>query len=877
MAILKQSLTFIIFAVFASSALYAQNTETNAVRADSTANTAVSAPDYPMMDYNSPKPYIINNIDVIGIKYLIPDILVATSGLKKGDVIYLPGNAVSQAISKLWDQRYFSDVNIIAQPVGDSVNLEIYLQERPRIYKWGFEGINKSQATTLTEELKLKRGTELSDYVLDKNIHLIKKHYGEKGFLNTEVTPRITNDSLIRNGVNVTFVIDRKDRVRIGEIVFEGNDNFTDKRLRRTMKKTNQVGINIFKSFKLNDKDYENDKDNIVDFYNSQGYRNAAIVNDSIYAMNEKRIGIKIDIDEGNQYFIRNVTWTGNTVYPTEFLEAVFAIKKGDIYDKKLIDSRLGLGKEENPEDPTQVKSMYQNQGYLFSMVEPTEVVVGRDSIDINIKIFEGKQFTINNVEITGNIKLDDEVIRRDIYTRPGELYNRALIMRTLRELAQTQQFDQSGPAIPMPTPISNDLVDITWALNESAGDKFDISGGIGQGQFIGSIGIQLTNLSIQDIFKKGAWRPYPHGRNQKFSVRGQTNGSWYNALSASFTEPWLGGKKPNSLTISIFHSTQTDSNNWWGTKTDASMHLKSTGFAAGLGRRLSVPDHYFTLYNELAYQRYDLWNYQYYFPVKTGKFNLVSFKTVLGRNTLNQYIYPSSGTEFSLSLEFTPPYSLFDGIDYKAINDYNVNYEMGRGGTEEQYEANNAKRYKWVEYHKWLAKVAWYYPLTYDQKLVFMAKAELGYLGHYNKNKLSPFEGFSVGGDGMTGGYYVPGMDLIALRGYDDQSLTPSYGSSSNDNAKVYNKYTLELRYPIMMQQGTSIWVLAFAEAGNGFMSWNDFNPFNLKRSLGVGVRFFVPVFGLIGVDWGYGFDMQYGSTERRGGKLHFTMGMQF
>ena len=868
MTIPRQALLFIIIAVLAPAALRAQNIEEKTMAADSTATV-----DYPMIDYGSPKQYIINKIEVVGVQYLIPDILIATSGLKKGDVINIPGSAISQAMAKLWDQRYFSDVNIVAQPVGDSVNLEIYLQERPRVYKWNFEGINKNQATTLMEDMKLKRGTELSDYVIEKNILLIKKYYREKGFLNAEVTPKITNDSIVKNGVNVTFMVDKKDRVRIGELNFEGNKNFKDKRLNRTMKKTNPVGINIFKSFKLNDKEYENDKESLIDFYNSQGYRNAAIVRDSIYPINDKRIGITIELDEGSQYYIRNVTWTGNTVYPTEFLQAIFGVKKGDVYDKKLIDQRLGTGKEDDYENPTQIKSMYQNQGYLFSMVEPTEVVVGKDSIDLDIKIFEGRPFTINNVDITGNIKTDDEVIRRDIYTRPGELYNRALIMRTLRELAQGQRFDPAS-TFPMPTPISNDLVDITWAMGETAGDKFDISFGVGQGQFIGSVGVQLTNFAMQDLFKKGAWKPYPHGKNQQLAVRYQTNGSWYSGGSLSFTDPWLGGKKPNSLTVSAYYSRQNNSRTWLGSVSDATYHLKSAGVSAGLGRRLSIPDHYFTLYNELGYQYYDLWNYPYYFPIQNGNSNVISLKTVLARNTTNQYMYPSSGTDFSLSLSFTPPYSLFDGINYKEIDEYNNNFEMGISGTQEQYDANNEKRYKWVEYHKWLAKVAWYYPLTPDQKLVFMAKAELGYLGHYNKYKLSPYEGFSVGGDGMSGGYYVPGMDLISLRGYDDGGLNPL---GTNESARVYNKYTLELRYPIMMSQGTAVWALVFAEAGNGYMSWNDFNPFTLKRSLGVGVRFYVPLFGLIGVDWGYGFDKQYGSNKRKGGKLHFTMGMQF
>lgn len=892
----KRTLIILFISSLLCGQVYAQSTEEKAAPPDSTAVEVFTMPDYPIMDYSKPSPYIINNIEVKGIKYLNTDLLIATSGLSKGQTIYLPGSAISQATNRLWNQRYFSDVNIVAEPRGDSVNLEIYLQERPRVYRWEFEGIRKGQATTLMDDhLKLKRGTELSDYVINKNIHLIKKFFREKGFLNTEVTPRIENDSVIQNVVNVTFVINRNEKVRIGEITFAGNEQFPDKRLRRTMKKTNQVSLLFYKSFKLNDEEFENDKDNLIDFYNSQGYRNAAILSDSVYVMNEKRVGIHIKLDEGNKYYIRNVSWTGNTEYPTEFLERVFAVKKGDVYDKKTIDKRLGIGKEENPEDPTQVKSMYQNQGYLFSMVDPTEVVIGTDSIDVNIKIFEGRPFTINNVNISGNMKVNDEVIRREIYTRPGELYNRALIMQTLRQLAQMQHFDPAQIS-PMPTPISNELVDISWNLAETPSDKFEISGGWGQGMFVGSVGIHLTNVDMGSVFKKGAWRPYPHGKNQQLSIRGQTNGSYYSSISGSFTEPWLGGKKPNSLTVSAYYSSQTNSYNWYGIVQKATKYFRTTGVSVGLGRRLKWPDQYFTLYNELGYQHYNLTDWgndsgsssgtQTDFMFQDGRSNILTFRTVLARSTVNQPIYPSSGSEFSLSLTFTPPYSLFDGHDHNTISSEISAYESSYGRSmantaapeseKNKYRDNIKKQYGFIEYHKWLAKMTWYFPLTYDQKLVLMARAEMGYLGHYNQYKVSPFEGFSVGGDGMTG-YSLYGVDYISLRGYEDDSLTPVTDKKNSDFAKVYNKYTVELRYPIIMQPQSTIWVLGFAEAGNAYSSWKQFDPFTLKRSLGAGVRLYLPVVGMIGVDWGYGFDAPAGSTKRHGGQIHFMMGTTF
>lgn len=848
---------------------HAQNNEER-ISADTAAVEVFRMPDYPVMDYSNPRPYIINNIEIKGIRYLNTDVLAATTGLRKGETIYIPGNAISQATSRLWSQRYFSDVNIVAQPVGDSVNLEIYLQERPRVYSWNFEGIRKGQASTIMDDhLKLRRGTELSDYVIAKNIHLIKKFFREKGFLNAEVTPRIENDSIVQNAVNVTFVIDRKNRVRIGEILFDGNDEFKDGRLRRTMKKTNQVGINFFKSFKLNDKEFENDKENVLDFYNSQGYRNAAIVGDSVYPINDKRVGILLRVDEGNKYYIRNITWTGNTQFTTEMLQAMFGVSKGDLYDKKTIDKRLGIGKEENPEDPTQIKSMYQNQGYLFSMVDPTEVVIGTDSIDINIKIFEGRPFTINDVNISGNLKVNDEVIRREIYTRPGELYNRALLMQTMRQLSQMQHFDPAQ-IMPAPVPISNELVDISWSLAETPSDKFEISGGWGQGMFVGSVGVHLTNMDIGRSLRKGAWRPYPHGKNQQLSIRGQTNGSYYSAISASFTEPWFGGKKPNSLTVSAYYSAETNSYNWYGLIQKATKYFRTTGVSVGIGRRLRWPDQYFTLYNELGFQRYNLHDWgvtdsstgttQPYFLFANGRSNIFTLRTVLARSSVNQPIYPSSGTEFSLSLTLTPPYSLFDGKDYRYLKEQGL----------------DAQRHRWIEYHKWIGKFTWYFPLTYDQKLVLMTRAEMGYLGHYNRFKISPFEGFDVGGDGMTG-YNLYGVDIIALRGYEDGTLTPLADRQNNDYAKVYNKYTVELRYPVIMQPQSTIWVLGFAEGGNGFSTWKDFDPFRIRRSLGVGVRLYLPVVGMIGVDWGYGFDIAEGATSRNGGKIHFSMGMQF
>lgn len=803
----------------------------------------------PMADYTAPKPYIVKDIKVHGVNYIDPEMPIISSGLVRGDTVYIPSKHLSQAISRLWSQRYYSDVELVADIEGDSVVLNILLKERPKVYNWLFEGVRKGEATTMLEDFKLKRGSELSDYVLDKNMLLIRKHYTEKGFLNVDVTPRIENDSVIQNAVNVTFVVDKGPRVKVGAVNFIGNDNFTDARLRRAMKKIHPKGIMFWQNSKLKDAEFAEDRENILDFYNSRGHRNAVILKDSIYDINEKRIGIDITVEEGNKYYFRDIKWVGNSKYETDQLNMLLGLKSGELYDKKTMNKRLGIGKEDNPEDASTVKSLYQNDGYLMSMVDPTEVIIGTDSIDLEIKIFEGKQFTINDVDISGNMRVNDEVIRREIYTRPGELYNRSLIMQTIRQLAQMGHFDETAIS-PNIVPVTNEMVNISWPLSEIASDKFEVSGGWGANTFVGSVGIQLNNISTRNLFKRNAWRPYPQGQNQQLSIRGQTNGTYYKALSLNFTEPWLGGKRPNSFTVGAYYSAESNAYYVWQKGT---AFFRALGASAGIGRRLRWPDQYFTLYNEIGYQAYFLNNWTY-FAINNGSSNIISFKTVFSRNSINFPIYPSQGSEFSLSLALTPPYSLFSKMDYDS--------------------ASEEELYKWIEYHKWIGKVQWYYPLSSNNKLVLMARAEMGYLGHYNKHKLSPFEGFDVGGDGMSG-YNVYGVDVIGLRGYEDGTLTPY--SENNDYARLYNKYTVEVRYPFIMQPSSYIYGLVFAEGGNGYSSWRNFNPFTIKRSLGVGIRMYLPVVGMLGVDWGYGFDKPVNSTKVSGGQFHFMIGTQF
>ncbi len=756
---------------------------------------------------------------------------------------------VKKAIQSLWNQRLYADVEVGATLDGDDVEIDLMLKERPRVLNWRFTGVSTAKQKDLLETLKLRRNTELSDYVLDKNTKLIKEYYAEKGFRNAEVDIKIEDDTLRTTMVNVTFDINPKNRVKIEEIVFEGNEAFEDKRLRRTFKKTHQKSINFFQSKRLKDEEYKKDKNHLIDFYNSRGYRNATILTDTIYDVSEDRIGLRLKVSEGNKYYIRNIAWVGNSVYPTEQLQSMFGVVEGDTYDKKAIQKHLGIGAEANPEDMS-ISSLYQNEGYLMSMIEPAETIVGADSIDLELKIYEGKPFTINEVKISGNMTVDDEVIRRELYTRPGELYNRALLMQTLQMLGTMGHFNPESLQ-PDIRPVSNSLVDVGFPLEEQSSNQLNLSGGWGSGTFVGSLGITLNNISTANFFKKSSWKPYPMGQNQRLSVSATTNGTYYKAFSGSFTDPWMGGHKPNSFTISAHYS---DQNNAYYTWQSATQYFRTLGVAAGLGKRLTWPDPYFTLYSELSYERYNLKNWGGYFALTNGVSNMASLKVVLARNSVDQPIYPRRGSNFSFAVQATPPYSMWDGVDYsdKSLSDQD--------------------RHRWIEFHRWTFNSQWFQALTPNNNLVLMARADMGYLGNYDRNKVSPFQRFEVGGDGMSN-YNMYGVDIIGLRGYEDGDLDPT----SDYYSVGYNKYTVELRYPVVLKPASQIYVLGFLEGGSGFSSWSDFSPFKIKRSAGVGVRLNLQVVGMLGIDWGYGFDAPMGSTEKSGSQFHFVMGQQF
>ena len=793
------------------------------------------------LSYSNPEDFCIKGITVTGINFLDPSVLISISGLRMGDTISTPGDDITRAIQKLWEQGLFSDVKISATKIEDQdIYLEIFLQELPRISAIEITGIKKSEVKDVRDLVNLRVGGQATENILDNSVRLIKKHFRSKGFLNTHVDVILENDTLVAKGVRLTLAIDKQTKVKISDITFEGNEVFTERRLRRAMKNTKRRDWNIFKASKFIESDFEDDKLKLIEFYNENGYRDAKIIGDTIFPTVENRIGIKLFVEEGPQYFYRSIKWVGNTKLPDEALDQVLGIKKGDVYDKTLLNERLFI-------DENSVSTVYMDDGYLFFNLDPVEVRAENDSIDIEMRIFEGDQATVNNIFIVGNTKTHESVIRRELFSKPGDLFSKTNITRSIRELANLGHFDPEKLDIkPIPN-MADGTVDLRYIVEEKANDQLEVSGGWGANMFVGTVGVKFSNFSIQRIFDKEAWRPIPSGDSQTLSLRAQTNGSYYKAFSLTFVEPWLGGKKPTNFTVSVYHTIQNTGSIFYQT-TDQNM--KVTGGAIGIGTRLKVPDDYFTFYNELSIQNYNLNNWTGYFIFSDGQSNNFSYKASLSRNSVDQLIYPRRGSNFTFSLQLTPPYSLVNGKDYSQIT-------------------SSEEKYKWIEYHKWTGKAQWYHALWKD--LVLYTGAQFGYLGFYNKDiGYSPFEGFVLGGDGMSG-YNLYGRETIGLRGYLNESLTVGYSSN------IYEKFTTELRYPLTLQPQAAIYLIGFLEAGNSWYEFNSFKPFNLHRSAGVGVRLFLPMIGMLGVDWGYGFDKVLGNDKANMGHIHFQIGMPF
>ncbi|MBB4045672.1 outer membrane protein insertion porin family [Bacteroides reticulotermitis] len=842
-----------------------------------------------------PKKYEIADIKVEGVKNYEDYVLIGLSGLSVGQTITIPGDEITGAIKRYWRHGLFSNVQITAEKMeGSKVWLKISLTQRPRIADVRYHGVKKSERTDLEGRLGMVKGMQITPNSVDRAKTLIKRYFDDKGFKNAEVIIAQKDDASNENQVIVDINIDKKEKVKVHEIQIVGNKAIKTSKLKRVMKKTNEKGKlrNLFRTKKFVPENYDADKQLIIDKYNELGYRDAMIVADSTSQYDAKTVNVFMQIEEGQKYYLRNVTWVGNTLYPSEQLNYLLRMKKGDVYNQKLMDERLST-------DDDAIGNLYYNNGYLFYNVDPVEVNIVGDSIDLEMRIYEGRQATISKIKISGNDRLYENVVRRELRIRPGQLFSKEDLMRSLREIQQMGHFDPEKlqPDI-QPDPV-NGTVDIGLPLTSKANDQVEFSAGWGQTGVIGKLSLKFTNFSVANLLHPGEnYRGIlPQGDGQTLTISGQTNAKYYQSYSISFFDPWFGGKRPNSLSVSAFFSVQTDissryynsnyfnnyynsyyggyggygsynygNNNSYENYYDPDKSIKMWGLSVGWGKRLNWPDDYFTLSAELAYQRYTLKDWQY-FPVTNGKCNDLSINLTLARNSIDNPIFPRVGSDVSLSVQFTPPYSLIDGKDYKSY------FSNPEAGTITQDNMN--KLHKWVEYHKWKFKAKTYTPLmdyvAHPKCLVLMTRTEFGLLGHYNQYKKSPFGTFDVGGDGMTG-YSSYATESIALRGYENSSLTP-YG----EEGYAYARLGLELRYPLMLETSTNIYVLGFLEAGNAWHDIKKFNPFELKRSAGVGVRIFLPMIGMMGIDWGYGFDKINGRSDYGGSQFHFILGQEF
>ncbi|MBR2127464.1 MAG: BamA/TamA family outer membrane protein [Bacteroidales bacterium] len=835
-----------------------------------------------VVDYNKPQKYIVAGVGVEGNSYFSPDQIIQITGLQKGMEVTVPSEELTSVVNRLWMQRYFEDVALVVDsltPARDSAFFKICIQERPRVSRWSFKGVKSGEEKELRERLNLRRGGEFSDYVSKTSTDIIKRFYKEKGFLNVAVDVNTKRDTMIRSAIRVQFDVDRGQKVKVKKITFNGVEHVKEGKLVRSMKKTKDARLmNFFSSKKFNESEYLNDKRSLINAFNEAGYRDARIVKDTMYYIEPGRLQIDFEIDEGKQYYFRDITWTGNSVYASETLNEILKIKSGDVYDVVTMEKRLFGGGKQSDYD---VSKLYRDNGYLFFNIQPVELNIEGDSVDVEMRVVEGKPATLNNIVINGNDLTNERVVRRQVFTRPGYLFSQSDFERSIREIASMGQFDPEAIMDPakgysiIPNQLNN-TVDLVYNVTEKPSSQLELSGGWGGNTFVATVGVSFNNFSTRRFFDKSAWRPVPLGDAQNLSVRFQTNGTYYTSLSASFSEPWLFGKKPTSLNMSVYYTRQTNSYIYYNILNNDE-YMEVYGFAAGIGKRLKWPDNYFVLYNQLSWQTYRLQNWAYQFLFNTGISHNLSYTLSLSRNSTDQQIYPRQGSDFSFSVQLTPPYSLLRKKDYGRL-DENGKPARVSSWKDINYDYQSSQtRYKWIEYHKWSFKGAVYTKLVGD--LVLMARAQFGYLGYYNRNwGYSPFEGFRVGGDGMSG-YDTYGSEIISLRGYENYSLTPTNISSYNSTGQyyagnVYDKFTVELRYPVILQPQSTIFALLFLEGGNCWSDIRDFNPFQIRRSAGVGVRVFLPMIGLLGVDWGYGFDNHDGNG---GSQFHFVIGQQF
>ena len=894
------------------------------------------------ISYSNPKTYEVAEIEVIGEKYLDEIALRSLAGIKVGDNISIPGEAISGAIKKLWKQGIIGDIKILISKIEDEkVYLSIVLKERPRLSTFNIKGIGRTQNSELSEKINLIRGRIVTDAVLKNTQNIIETFFKKKGFYNVEVGIKQELDTIVANSIKLDINVNKNKKVKIDNISFEGNKNYSDAKLKGKLKKsgervrvtlfkeifnktlsiikpknlfgekrglkpnsiiefvTENAKINILKSSKFITAELENDKENLIAFYQSKGYRDIKFLDEEVIR-NGDYVDLNLSIDPGNRYYFRNINWTGNYIYEEDVLNEVLGIESGDIYDTETLEKKITY----NP-NGSDVSGLYQDNGYLFSNIQPIEVGIVNDSVDIEMRVYEGAQATINKILIRGNDRTSDHVIRRELRTIPGQKYNRSELIRTQRELSQLGYFDPENiNPIPVPNP-QNETVDITWEVEEKPSDQVELSGGWGgYFGFVGTVGLSFSNFSVKNIKDFSKWRPLPVGDGQKLSVRVQANGRQFQTYSFTFSEPWLGGRKPNNFSVNYSYSVNrmldffgTGGYNPYGgygglggygggyggygglggygggyggygyggygyngqSSKDSKIigSMKVHAVTIGLGRRIVWPDDFFVISNSLVYYNYDLFNFGQSLGFDTGITNTFAFKTNISRNSVDNPMFPRSGSMFSLDVAITPPYSKWN----------NINYET----------AEPQERYKWAEYHKWMFDSKFYTRIIGD--LILESRAHFGYIGAYgDENKIGPFERFYLGGDGLSGSYsnFLLGTERIALRGYENNSLVPLDMEKNIRGGTIYNKFVFELRHPISLNPNATIFGLTFIEAGNNWNSQKDFNPFELYRSAGLGVRIFMPAFGLLGIDWGYGFDKLPGQSNRSGPQFHFSIGQQ-
>ena len=836
----------------------------------------------------NPITYRLAGLRVTGVTGYEDYVLTGISGLTVGQKIEVPGTAISDAVKRYWKHGLFSDVSISADYiVGQYIYLNIHLKTRPRVSTINYNGISKKEKEDMENKLGLLKGGQITPNMIDRAKVLAKKYFDDKGYKNAEINIVQRDDNNSKNQVTLDVNIDKKKKMKVHKIYIDGNQELSDKKLKGGLfkkgafSKIHESGTlaSFLKSKKYTPERWEEDKKNLIAKYNEYGYRDATIVKDSVWNVDDSHVAIYVKVDEGKKYYIRNITWVGNTVYTTDQLSRLLNMHKGDVYNQKYMNKRLS-------EDEDAVGNAYWNNGYLFYNLQPTEVNIDGDSIDLEMRIFEGQQAHINRVRINGNDRLYENVVRREMRTKPGDLFSKEALTRTARELASMGHFDPEHVNPDVKPNYETGTVDINWNLKQKSNDQIELSLGWGQTGVIGKVGLKLNNFSMANLFRKKSERRgiLPVGDGEVLALSAQTNGTYYQSYSVNYSTNWFGGKRPIQFSVGAYYSKQTDvSSNYYNSAYmnnfynyqygygnynynsyenyyDPNKSIRLFGVNVGWGKRLTWPDDYFTLSLQLAYQRYMLKNWRY-FIMSNGAANNLNVNISLNRSSTDNQLFPRRGSEFTASLTITPPWSKWDGKDYRNLaND-------PKAAT---YSAEQQEKYKWIEYHKWKFKARTFTSLTGGQKnLVLMTRVELGLLGSYNKYKKSPFETYYMGGDGMSGYSTGYAEETIGLRGYENGSLTP-YGAEGY----AYNRFTLELRYPFLLGN-TTIYGLGFIEAGNAWTDTSKFNPFDMKRSAGLGVRIFLPMVGLMGIDWAYGFDKVYG--QKGGSQFHFILGQEF